>query len=327
MRRRILHRVRPGPVVRTAAQPAPWLGPLPFRPVANPGESLGKGVFADGGFRSTTGADLNCPGRYHPRPMETTLHRQLKALYAGTPGEQEVARDGFRIDAIHEGELIEIQHASLGALRTKIRRLLVAHSVTIVKPLAQTKRIVSRPSPAAPIKARNSPLHQGWLHLFDDLVHFVDVFPHPRLTLEVVLTEQEELREPRQTRRRFGRTYRVCDRRLTAVLERRAIRTPTDLLAFLPPGLPREFTTADLAQLGAIPRWLGQRIAYCLRETGAARQVGKRGNAGLYSLTIRRRRKVAQASPKAATARAATAPQRTSGRGKTTAAINHIEAR
>ncbi|MFN5298397.1 MAG: hypothetical protein ACK5HA_08870, partial [Planctomycetaceae bacterium] len=167
--------------------------------------------------------------------METTLHRQLKALYAGTPGEQEVARDGFRIDAIHEGELIEIQHASLGALRTKIRRLLIAHSVTIVKPLAQTKRIVSRPSPAAPIKARNSPLHQGWLHLFDDLVHFVDVFPHPRLTLEVVLTEQEELREPRQTRRRFGRTYRVCDRRLTAVLERRAIRTPTDLLAFLPP--------------------------------------------------------------------------------------------
>ncbi|MFM7160356.1 MAG: hypothetical protein ACKO3P_08290 [Planctomycetaceae bacterium] len=289
----------------------------------------------------TTGADLNGPARYHPRPMETTLHRQLKALYAGTPGEQEVARDGFRIDATCQGELIEIQQASLGALRAKIRRLLVAHSVTIVKPLAQTKRIVSRPGPAAPLKSRNSPLHQGWLHLFDDLVHFVDVFPHPRLTLEVVLTEQEELREPRQARarrRRFSRTYHVCDRRLTAVLERRAIRTPADLGAFLPAGRPREFTTADLAQLGEIPRWLGQRIAYCLRETGAARQVGKRGNAGLYSLTSRRRRRPAPAGPapnpgspppshKAASPRASTAPQRTAGRGKTTAAINHIAAR
>jgi len=267
--------------------------------------------------------------------METTLHRQLKALYADAPGDQEVVHEGYRIDAVQAGQLIEIQQASLGALRAKVRRLLVANAVTIVKPLAVTKRIVTRPGPAQELKTRQSPLHQGWLHLFDDLVHFVDVFPHPRLTLEVVLTEQEELREPRVARRRrFGRTYRVCDRRLTAIVERRAVRTPADLVGLLPAGLPAQFTTADLAQLGAIPRWLGQRIAYCLRETGAARQVGKRGNAGLYTLVVRRgrRARVARATagtamtPKASTQQTP-ATRRTTGRGKTTAAMNHIPAR
>ena len=40
--------------------------------------------------------------------METSLHRQLKALYAGDDGSQEVVCEGYRIDAVRGGELIEI---------------------------------------------------------------------------------------------------------------------------------------------------------------------------------------------------------------------------
>ena len=49
--------------------------------------------------------------------METTLHRQLKELYADDPEQREVAVDGYRIDAVREDELVEVQSASLSAIQ------------------------------------------------------------------------------------------------------------------------------------------------------------------------------------------------------------------
>ena len=46
------------------------------------------------------------------------------------------------------------------------------------------------------------------LDLFEELVHFTRVFPHPRLTLEVVLVEIEEWRYPGHGRRRRWRRER-----------------------------------------------------------------------------------------------------------------------
>ena len=220
-----------------------------------------------------------------PAVMETTLHRQLKQFYATEGAPQEVTLGEFRIDAVRNGELIEIQAASLGALRDKTRKLLATHAVRIVKPLAVNRRILLREKgEASETRGRLSPLHEGWLHLFDDLVHFVTVFPHPRLTLDILLTEQVEVRIRKAQRRRWGRNYRVSDRALTAVLECRSVSTIADLVSLLPTSLPPEFTTADLAQTGGIPRWLAQRAAYCLRQTKAVEVAGKQGNAWIYRL-------------------------------------------
>src|SRR6185312_1868014 len=67
--------------------------------------------------------------------METMLHRQLKALYAGKAARMEERVAGYRIDAVRGEQLIEIQHGGLAAIRTKIGRLLQEHSVLVVKPL------------------------------------------------------------------------------------------------------------------------------------------------------------------------------------------------
>ncbi|HZN36056.1 MAG TPA: hypothetical protein VFB80_19635, partial [Pirellulaceae bacterium] len=74
--------------------------------------------------------------------METTLHRQLKALYAGPEARVEERLEGFRIDAVRSGQLVEIQHGSLGAIRDKIARLLKSHAVLVVKPLVVRKTLV-----------------------------------------------------------------------------------------------------------------------------------------------------------------------------------------
>ena len=55
--------------------------------------------------------------------METSLHRELKRLYAGDGARTEVVVERYRIDAVRDGQLIEIQHGSLAAIRDKIRRL------------------------------------------------------------------------------------------------------------------------------------------------------------------------------------------------------------
>ncbi len=221
--------------------------------------------------------------------METTLHRQLKTLYAGPKATCEVWVDGFRIDAVKRGRLIEIQQSSLSALRAKVRTLLESHAVLVVKPLFARKVIVRRdPQTDVVLSQRTSPQHQTVWDLFLDLVHFVDVFPHPRLTLEVLLTEMEEQRQDRPARRWKGKGYRIIDRQLTEVGARHVFRTAVDLRKLLPPNLPDEFTSTDLATATGLPRWWAQKVAYCLRKTGAVEAVGKRKTSMLYRSVKRR---------------------------------------
>jgi AcrR family transcriptional regulator len=218
--------------------------------------------------------------------METSLHRQLKALYCTEVSSQEVRVDGFRIDAVDRGRLIEIQQGSLGALRDKVRKLLGKHDVTVVKPLAARKLLIRRKRlGGAVLSTRYSPRRETVADLFADLVHFVGVFPHPRLTLEVVLTLQEEHRVPARKRRWRGPDFKVLDRMLVGIEGRMTLKDSRDLASLLPAGLADVFSTAEIAREAAMSRWLAQKMAYCLRKTGAIAIAGKQGNSWLYQRT------------------------------------------
>jgi hypothetical protein len=219
--------------------------------------------------------------------METSLHKELKAFYCEDAAAHEVTVGGYRIDAIVEETLIEIQQASLAALRKKTKALLETHAVIIVKPLCARKTIIRLKRKNGPVNSqRTSPRHENVFHLFHDLVHFVDVFPHPRLVLEVLLTEQEEIRIPKRTRWFREKDFRVADRKLLAVRSRHVLQSAEDLCQLLPAGLEATFTTADIARLARIPRWLAQKMAYCLRRVGGIVEVGKIRNSVLYSVVL-----------------------------------------
>lgn len=215
--------------------------------------------------------------------METTLHRQLKELYCPDETFQEVVLGRYRIDAIRGDQLIEVQCASLGAIRDKIRQLTKSHDVLIVKPIAQRTFLIKRKYSKI-VSKRYSPKRKTIYNLFEDLVHFVTVFPHPRLTLEIPLVELEEHRRPAKKKRWKRKDYRVEDRMLREVHDRITIQTTADLAAMLPETLPDQFTTADLAKHTEIPRWLAQKMAYCLRETQTTTILGKKGNSIIYEL-------------------------------------------
>jgi hypothetical protein len=220
--------------------------------------------------------------------METSLHRELKLLYAGTLGQVEVVLGCYRIDAIakrrRRRELVEIQHGPLSAIRDKVRQLADLERVRVVKPIVRIKHLVKRDrKQGAIIERRKSPYRGKLLDIFDDLIYFTRAFPHPNLSLDVVLVDIEEWRYPRPRRGRFSRKNHIVeDQKLLAIHETISIRSGIDLRQLIACGLPEPFHTGDLAQGLDIARWRAQRVAYVLRKAGAVLAVGKKRGAWLY---------------------------------------------
>jgi hypothetical protein len=217
--------------------------------------------------------------------METSLHRQLKEFYRGPDARVEVKLGRSRIDVVTPERLIEIQHGSLAAIRAKTAALVAEHEVLVVKPLIAAKRIVTLKRRGGRVaRQRMSPKRATFADAFHDLIYFAKVFPHPRLAVELLLVEVEETRYPGHGRRRRWRRddFEIEDQKLVSVLDQRTIRMAADLrtlLAAVPPG---PFYTGDLAEAADIPRWVAQRVAYCLRETGAARVAARRRQGFVY---------------------------------------------
>jgi hypothetical protein len=214
--------------------------------------------------------------------VETTLHRQLKARFGPeSGGRSEVTVGGYRVDAMGpDGVLVEVQSKGLGALRTKLRRLLAEHQVRVVKPVVIARRVVRRARRDGPdLSARFSPRRGELIDVFDDLVGLASVFPHANLRIDVLAVEIDEVRISR--RRRPG--YEVTDRRLREVVTSITLREAGDLWALLPGEWPEHFTTQNLAERLGRSAGFAQRVAYCLRLAGAVDTLGKSERRRVYA--------------------------------------------
>lgn len=229
--------------------------------------------------------------------MATSIHQQLKLHYVADETRHEVDLDGYRIDAIDDDDrLIEVQCASLLAIRDKIRKLTKNHKVVVVKPLATRKKLLKKERRNGKVvSSRYSPTKQTLPWIFQELVHFTKAFPHPNLQLDILLTEQEEIRVPAK-RKTWRRKHSVQDRCLVEVQETISISSVEDLWKCLDVELPKVFTTADLAKASKMPRWLAQKAAYCFREMNHIKVCGKQGNSIEYRLKRRINRRKAKAA-------------------------------
>ncbi|HMP81034.1 MAG TPA: hypothetical protein PKD54_16375 [Pirellulaceae bacterium] len=217
--------------------------------------------------------------------MEFSLHKQLKEHYRGH-GETEVRWGTFRIDVVNGDQLIEIQLGSLSAIRRKIAALLQSpHALRVVKPLIAQKQLIKLDRRQGKLVDRRlSPKRQSALDIVHDLVYLKQVFPHPNLTIETPLISVREIRYPGRGRRRRRRpdAYQIQDIELVELGPSSLYCDARDLLGLVPEGIKWPWDTGDLARCLDEPRWIAQRLAYCLRHAGAIRETGRRGNARVY---------------------------------------------
>lgn len=151
------------------------------------------------------------------------------------------------------------------------------------------------------IGRRKSPRRATWVDLFDELLYFTHVFPHPCLAIEVVMVDVEEWRYPGHGRRRrwSKKDFVVEDQKLVEIHDAKRLCHLKDLWSLLGNiQLPHPFHTGHLAEQLGVCRETAQRIAYVMRQTAAIRQVGKQGNAILYTPIKKRRTRRLKAKQK-----------------------------
>jgi hypothetical protein len=198
----------------------------------------------------------------------------------------EVEVEGYVIDVVRtSGELVEVQTSGFGRMRAKLDALLPDHRVRVVFPVAQAKWIVKVSEGGEILSRRKSPKAGRVEAVFGELVSLPQVLAHPHFQLDVLLVHAEEVwrahdKQGKRGWRRGG--WIIHDRRLIEVVGCHTFTDPSQLAALLPADLPTPFTTGDLAAASGLPRRLVGQIAYCLREMGQIRAVGKQGNSLLY---------------------------------------------
>lgn len=215
--------------------------------------------------------------------QESPLHAALKA-WLQQPGDGvEVPVDGYVVDLVRDGLLIEVQTGSFSSIRRKLHDLLDVHPIWLVVPVPLVRWIVRVDAAGVQVSRRRSPKRGALVDAFAELVHVVSALGHPNLTVQLAGTHEDELRVDGGRRRRRGRAPTVSSRRLVEVATLRRVADVADWAAFVPAGLPAAFTTAELAVAIGRPRRLAQQMAYTLRGVGALQPVGKRGNAIVYA--------------------------------------------
>lgn len=219
---------------------------------------------------------------------ESSLHAQLKQLYA-CPGDiHEGIIEGMIVDIVRGDKVIEIQTGHFGALKNKLEKLLNMREVQIVYPLPKRRRIMRIAITGEALSKRLSPKIGRIEDIFTEMVRIARYAKHPNFLLHVIFIEDEVIfiDDGKGSWKRKG--WSVYDRRLTKVVDSCSFQTPSDYAALLPKGLECDFTSVDLARNGRLRPSLARKMLFSLREMGIITLIGKKGRLNLYTRCIQK---------------------------------------
>lgn len=215
---------------------------------------------------------------------EQPLHAALKRRYASSEAALEVGVDGFVVDVVRDGLLLEIQTGNFSSIKAKLTHLAAHHPLRLVYPIAREKWLLKLPKKrGGEAERRKSPKRGRVEEVFKELVSFPELLCQETFSLEVLMIQEEEVRrfDPKRGWRQHG--WVTVERRLLGIVNCHLFRQPVELGTLLPANLCDPFTTADLADVIDASRSLAQKMAYCLRRTAVIEQVGTRGRSKLYA--------------------------------------------
>jgi len=216
---------------------------------------------------------------------ESSLHSTIKKWYFVEGDRLEAKVNGFIVDIARGDLLIEIQTANFSAIKPKLRCLLRDHKVRLVHPISREKWIVHKSMSSGETSGRRRSPKKGSLYdLFSELIRIPDLFSKGNLSIEVLMTEVEEIwcNDGKGSWRRKGAS--VKDRRLIRVFERVMFEDKADFLRVLPKDLPDPFSNRNLSESLRIPLSQSRKITYSLRKIGTITHAGRKGRQMLFRI-------------------------------------------
>jgi hypothetical protein len=125
---------------------------------------------------------------------EKPLHASLKQWYARPGDRLEVAVDGFVVDIVRDGLLIEIQTGNFASIKSKLTQLARSHQVRLIYPIAQEKWIVRSSDDRGGAIRRKSPKRGRLEDLFWEMVSIPQLLSIRNFSLEVLMFSEVEVR-------------------------------------------------------------------------------------------------------------------------------------
>ena len=215
---------------------------------------------------------------------EKGVHNTLKHYYEPDTDCHEVAVGGYVADIVGENGIIEIQSASFGKLREKLRCFLAAARVTVVWPCVVNKRIIRVDTETGEIiSERRSNVHRGEYDIFRELWSIREFLSDPRLTICIAQLEADEYR-PAEQRRGRGRkgANNGIERYPTMLAGELILECAGDYLRFVPTNLPEQYTSKDFAKAAGVHIQIAQSALLVLNTIGVVERCGKQGNSYIY---------------------------------------------
>lgn len=227
---------------------------------------------------------------------ETTLHKDLKELYAEKyGGKTEVPEGDVICDVLcddPESTVIEIQTKGLYKLLPKILKLKEKHVVRVVHPLITDFKIELYDEEDNLISRRKSPKHLSLIDVFDELMGIYPILPEPWFTLEIIpvscIEKRVRTKEPVQLAnksRRFKKNWYKKDRKIIAMEDSLVLNGLDSYLSLLPKDARRfrdgtAFCAKDLGNAGCGK--LNYKILWVLKKTEAVEFAFKKGRTTFY---------------------------------------------
>tara|TARA_B110000014_G_C20100324_1_gene577463 strand:- start:744 stop:1256 length:513 start_codon:yes stop_codon:yes gene_type:complete len=148
-------------------------------------------------------------------------------------------------------------------MKKKLVNLLQEFPIRIIYPVALEVLLVKPDK-----KSRKSPKKGDVFSIFEELVSIPEFISDPNLSFDVVYVSVTKIQKYDPSMRRNRGGYRTVNTELSEIHSIQNFQGIADFLNLLPEGLPKVFTTSDLATIGNIPRQKAQQIAYCFRKAG-----------------------------------------------------------
>jgi len=217
---------------------------------------------------------------------ESSLHKALKLHYAGKHGKVEIELGIYICDGrTKEGELIEVQCASLAPLKEKAEALTKKNKLKVIHPIILRKHIELYDTAGNLLHRRRSPRKGSAWDLFNALLHVPELPLLKNLTIELAIIESVEKRidDGQGSWRRKGISVR--DRVLCTWLDSLVLSNRKDYRQFAPFKKNEVFTSRNLAEKAGITMALAGKTLYVLTKMGLVRRTGRQGRAFTYVRT------------------------------------------